>query len=212
MDNKIKDEQIRGGYVDGAEELNDVPKQNVVADERHIAEEKTGKHENRGDDAHDAAVRELLKRVEFLAGRRPERILLTPEDRPEVKSRLAEDPSDIPSPQCILAAQMTACKTVDEPEDTGGRQRPACVPMDEERGAVGRQVGNSRHAKPDAGYKEQRGDEGVGPVLRPERQGVEIDPFHRFTMARTAPWTSAASATTGRKTAPSRSTRLALFL
>jgi hypothetical protein len=79
---------------------------------------KAGEHKNRGDNAHNGAVRELLEGVKFFVGRRPVRILLPLEDRPGVKCRLAENPFDIPSSQRVVVAQMTACKTVDQPEDT----------------------------------------------------------------------------------------------
>ena len=80
--------------------------------------------------------------------------------------------------------------------------------MDEERSTVGRQVGDPDQAKLDAGNKEQCDDEGVDPVPDPQRQGMEIGSFHRFTTARTAPCTITASTTTGRKIVPSRSIQL----
>ena len=208
MDNKVEGEQIRPNGVDGIKELHDVPEQNIFADEQYIAEEKAGDHENRGHDAHNGAVRELLKRVKFLVGRRPERILLSLEDSPDVKFRLTENPFDIPSSQLVVAAQMIACKTVDQPEDTGGDHYPACVSMDDERSAVGRQARNPGHTKLDAGNKEQCDDKGVDPMPHPQRQGMEIGSFHRFTMARTAPCAITASTTTGRKIVPSRSIQL----
>ena len=85
MNNNVKSEYVRPNYVDGIDEPRDVPEQNIRTEGEDIAEENPGDHQERRENSHDGSVGELLKRVEFRLGRRPERIFLSPENGDQVK-------------------------------------------------------------------------------------------------------------------------------
>ena len=85
MNNNVKSEYVRPNYVNGIDEPRDVPEQNISTEEQDIAEKNPGDHQDRRENSHDGSVGELLKRVEFRLGRRPERIFLSPENGDQVK-------------------------------------------------------------------------------------------------------------------------------
>ena len=65
MDNEVENEEIGANDVDSVQGLRYVPEQDIFADGRYVAEEKAGDDDNRGDDAHNGDVRELLEGVRF---------------------------------------------------------------------------------------------------------------------------------------------------
>ena len=88
MNNQVEHEHVCTHQVKGIGDPGEVPEQDIGAQEGDVAEENPGDHQDRRENSHDGSIGKLLKRIEFLLGRRPEGIFFPFKNGDQVKPGL----------------------------------------------------------------------------------------------------------------------------